>query len=146
MTMQSARTTPKKTERSIRVAWMVVAAALVAAAFLAWGAFRPAAPGLGPQVEATAVPSREDRVPEIVVVASDVGLRPNVIYAASGHPLRLIIRDGGDGPDRIVIADLGISVELPAGGETIVSLPVGGRRNVRVTDDAGTSLAVLRFQ
>lgn len=121
---------------------------LVAAGWLGWLAFRPPAPGLGRQIEATAIPSRTDGVHEIVVVAEEGGLHPNVLWSQAGRPLRVVVRSvpGRGGPDRLLVPELGIAADLAAGGDTPVTIPPAPRGAFPITDRDGRSIGALRFQ
>jgi plastocyanin domain-containing protein len=98
-------------------------AALAAALVLTRGLRAPAADLLH-AVEGTARPGA-DGVPEIALVARAGEWVPNVIHAVAGAPLRLrLSRAAAHGcDDAIVVPDLRLELEVPAGGEATHTLP-----------------------
>lgn len=118
----TAGSPPRRRTRAAALA-LGLAAAIAAGWVLARGLRSPPA-GLLHAVEGTARPGA-DGVPEIALRAQAGEWVPNVIHAAAGKPLRLRASRGSAGgcEDALVVPDLGLEIEVPAGGEVTRTLP-----------------------
>ncbi len=116
--------------RRLRTALLAAAAAAALGGIgaLSWTALRTSPTALARAREGFASPAA-DGVQEIALESRAGDYEPNVVHARAGQPLRLRVtrRERHTCGSRLVVPDLGVDLELPAGGTESFVLPAAPR-------------------